>query len=897
MSLENKYKSIISNISDIIIEVGLDGKFTYVSPQIKKSFGYDPKDMIGKPMFKYVHPEDLTTIKEKIDEVIKTGRSVSVEFRTLHKDGHYVPIHAKGSIIKNVNEGRLTGIVRDITDLKTIEQKLKESEQRSRTTLDNLGDSLHVIDENFKIILINSDLAKGLKNLNLEEDIIGKDLLSVFNFLPENVYREYMHVFQTGKPLITEESVMIENQKIYSETRKIPIVDDGKVTRIITIVRNITKNKLAQKELKHSREELRKLNLELEEKVIERTKELQESEENFRKITEQSLVGILIVQENMIIYVNQAVEKLTEYSIQEMMEFTSKEILNIFHPKDRALVLERRRKQIEGDNSMSSISSYRILTKSGEIKWIQTFSKVMDFRGKKATLFTLIDMTDKKIAEEIQKASEEKYRHLFDNAPFSIVLLNSDGIIIDANSLAGNYIGYTKEDLIGKDFRELDLYSTKLLSLLIKKYEILRRGEKPDITAFQIKRKDGTPVWLRAQVSIIKIGKENLFVAIIQDITDIKEAEQKLKESEKMYRNLVNHITDAILELDINGIRTYVSPQFFNITGYTSEESIGGNGFERMHPEDIPKVKNVIEQALKSGEVVSVEFRTKHKDSHYVHCMAKGSVKEINGKMKIIATISDITDRKIAEQKLKESERILREQNLELKKLDELKNDFITIATHELKTPLVSISGYTELSLMQDESLEPELRDNLIRIQANSKRLERHINRLLDVMKIDAKKMELKIRPVNIDKIIKNCIADFQHQLKKKHLDISTEVDNDLHLIVDPFRMADVFSNLLLNAIKYSNKFGKIEITADINNQYCLFKVVDFGKGLSEDEIPQLFQKFVMFDQDLDTFKNGSGLGLYIAKGIINAHGGKIWAKSEGINKGSEFCFTIPIKS
>jgi len=238
----------------------------------------------------------------------------------------------------------------------------------------------------------------------------------------------------------------------------------------------------------------------------------------------------------------------------------------------------------------------------------------------------------------------------------------------------------------------------------------------------------------------------------------------------------------------------------------------------------------------------------------------------------------------------------LREQNIELKRLDQLKNDFITIAAHELKTPLSSVIGYADLIQAQFKDIDLEMKDYLKRVQNNSKRLANYISRLIDVMKIDAKKMDLRLESVNLYQIIHECISDFQFKIDEKKIETIISIPQDLTLKLDSFRILEIFSNLLSNAIKFTPEFGKIEITVEKLTDHYEFRIKDTGNGLSPEQIEKLFEKFVMLNRDPDEYKEGTGLGLYITKGLVEAHGGRIWVKSEGLDKGSEFCFTLPIE-
>jgi signal transduction histidine kinase len=239
----------------------------------------------------------------------------------------------------------------------------------------------------------------------------------------------------------------------------------------------------------------------------------------------------------------------------------------------------------------------------------------------------------------------------------------------------------------------------------------------------------------------------------------------------------------------------------------------------------------------------------------------------------------------------------LRQQNIELKELDKLKTDFISIAAHDLKTPLISVGGYIDLILLREKELSGEIKEDLNRVLNNVHRLEEYINRLLDVMKIDAKKVELVKREENIYKLIKSCLSDLDFQIRQKKLNINLRISKDLKLNIDRYRMSQILLNLLSNAVKFAPNNGNIDISFEEQEENIILKIKDDGKGLTAEEIQKIFGKFVSIEQGVDgysTLDKGSGLGLYIAKGFIEAHGGKIWVKSEGRDMGAEFSFNLP---
>src|SRR5918995_954825 len=251
--------------------------------------------------------------------------------------------------------------------------------------------------------------------------------------------------------------------------------------------------------------------------------------------------------------------------------------------------------------------------------------------------------------------------------------------------------------------------------------------------------------------------------------------------------------------------------------------------------------------------------------------------------------------------RLKEREEIIRIQYEKLKEADKMKDEFINVAAHELRTPIQPILGMTELlhSKIKDNAEQCELLDVAIR---NAKRLKRLANEILDVAKIESQSLLLKKEEFNLNDVIVNCVNDItinrysNSNGEKDEVKISYE-PKDIFLEADKERISQVISNLLSNALKATNK-GFISIMSDIsdnsnndnnNDKMAIISVKDTGQGIAPDILPKLFSKF------FSKFFEGTGLGLYISKSIVGAHGGKIWAESNLDGKGATFSFTLPL--
>ncbi|MHA1150599.1 MAG: PAS domain-containing sensor histidine kinase [Promethearchaeota archaeon] len=397
---------------------------------------------------------------------------------------------------------------------------------------------------------------------------------------------------------------------------------------------------------------------------------------------------------------------------------------------------------------------------------------------------------------------------------------------------------------------------------------------------------------------------------------ETSELKPKFKKSEDYYKLLIENSNDLIRVLDNWMKIEYINEKAHNRElGYTYEDLIGKNALNLIHHQEYKETRCFMRAVIKNGEAVR-EGRIKHKNGKWVWFEIKGKTFYANkNDQKFLFVCRNINERKKAEtilkelnkkleyrinertKELRESEKQLRLQNEKLKKLDQLKTDFITIAAHELKTPLVPIFGFIELILIQYPNLSKGIANNLKKIQMNAERLKNYIDQLMDVMKIDAKKIDLILTNTNISDLIKKSVDTLKFKAKEKNIMISLDLRENLFLQIDELRITQVIQNLVLNAIKFTPINGHIKISMESKNNETLISVSDDGIGLTKDDINALFKKFVRLNIDPDKFsknERGSGLGLYISKGIIKAHNGKIWVESEGKQKGSIFKVLLP---
>jgi len=247
-------------------------------------------------------------------------------------------------------------------------------------------------------------------------------------------------------------------------------------------------------------------------------------------------------------------------------------------------------------------------------------------------------------------------------------------------------------------------------------------------------------------------------------------------------------------------------------------------------------------------------------------------------------------------ERLKSTNKKLRQYTEKLREVDMAKEEFSSMITHELKTPLVPIQGYCEMLLngVYGE-VAPKQRQKIQIIHNNASRLLGLIQDVLDAHKLELGKMKLDMKEISARELVTQCINTFKPTMTEKNVALVDGVDSELRLKCDPRRLLQVLNNLTSNAVKFvPEQTGRIEISVRRDNGSLLFSVKDNGIGIPKEKQQYLFKKFYQVDTSLGRTAGGTGLGLAICRGIVEAHNGKIWVESEE-GKGSTFYFSIPI--
>jgi len=492
-------------------------------------------------------------------------------------------------------------------------------------------------------------------------------------------------------------------------------------------------------------------------------------------------------------------------------------------------------------------------------------------------------MDKKNGQEEIKlKESEDKFKAIFENNSAAIAIIEPDTTISMVNDAYCQMSGYSSEDVIGLswttqippgDLERLKEYNRKRLT---------DPKSAPDKYEFSFYKKNGEVRSALMSVSLIKSSHK-----IITSFTDITERE-RAEESVKRQADLLELVHDSIIMLDLNSKITFWSRGATERYGWTSEEAlekVSSVLLQTVFPIPFNDVKReLFQNGYWEGELSQT---TKDGSTLIVSSRWQLQNDSDNQPQSILETNNDITARKRSENALRESERNLRQ-------LNATKDKFFSIIAHDLKSPFNAILGFSQL--LKDEYSDLDSRSigyYASMINSSVQQAYNLLENLLEWAKTQQGNMPFKPVPVLLERLVSNTINGLQDTAGQKNIELINLIPNNLVLIADENMLGFIFRNMITNAIKFSNKDGKCEVSAKISDASAQITISDHGIGMSNESIAKLFLIETSFTTRGTANEKGSGLGLILCKEFVEKHGGKIRVESE-IGKGSTFSFNLP---
>jgi PAS domain S-box-containing protein len=521
----------------------------------------------------------------------------------------------------------------------------------------------------------------------------------------------------------------------------------------------------------------------------------------------------------------------------------------------------------------------------------------------KALLLSCTNIQKKKEQENDLLLESEMIFNYLDSIPYALVLSDYRGIITFWNKHATKLFRYGKSEVIGQP-----------ISLIMPgRYrkahegwdELISIGQSPvvgkiiEVTGL---RKDNTEFPIELAITTTRVKGNRFHGAIINDISKRKMAERLMIIAKNKYRMMFEKSPLGIFHFDENGIITQCNEILIKILDVPAEsvisKVIGFNIIESF--DDDHSLKKSIKHVLAGIPArYEDEFHSPFSDKIIPIKAEFSPVISDEGKfMGGVCVVEDFTERKAAEEALNKYAQDLAKANEELKSLDRMKDEFISNLRHELKTPLIPIKGYSEL--MYEGALgelSQKQKDAVEKMMLSSERLKRLIDSLLYVSITEGGNVDYSFVPLRISEVIDSAVHDRSPEIISKKHEVERLIAKDIPLINgDLDYLEEVFIDLIDNSIKFMHEGGVIKISAILQDDKKIHIMInDNGVGISEENLPQIFNRFYQVDGSSTRKYGGNGLGLYICKKIIEAHSGEIWAESK-IGVGTTIHILLPVK-
>ena len=574
--------------------------------------------------------------------------------------------------------------------------------------------------------------------------------------------------------------------------------------------------------------------LELANNITDRKKvegKLRASEEKYKVLVKNSAQAILVYQGHSFKFINGKVEQITGYSEDELL---SMNIIDLIHQKDRKRVTQLTKEFMQStltEKENLPTRTFRIVTKNGKTKWVTLKSVSIMWEEKPARLYFASDITELKL---IQQKLVKQQKNL--------------------------------EKLVSKRTEEMRIKQEKLVA--------------SNWALIEAKRT------LEASMNVLAENEREMNIIFENSLLGLAyiNSEGIITRANSVFSKITGILSDKIIGFNV--LKDPMNVDFIK----ASEKSLQGKVavYEgesvRAKKKGIRKVIKYVFNPINPGKISAqiltnldnIEIDSSASQKHEIRKVIKYVFNPINpGKIStpVLLSLEDVTENR---------------------DLENMKNQFMNTVTHELRTPLVSIKGYIEL-LLADSTIsnQEKIIEKLKIIERNSDRLIELTSELMDIRRLDSGKMILNFQEIDLLSNIEYCAMEIRPFMETKKQQFSVILpEKPLKIYGDEMRLCHVFSNILNNASKFTAEEGKITLSVNEKDDVFQISITDTGIGIRQEDIPKVFTPFVEIEKP--GYLSGMGLGLGVARGVVEMHGGKIWVESDGPDKGSKFFVELP---
>ncbi|MBD2341366.1 PAS domain-containing protein [Calothrix sp. FACHB-156] len=870
---ERRNATLAEAVPVAIFRFDTNNNCIYVNNHWSEITGRPIHAALGLGWIETLHPEDRDRIVREAPPILKPGESYQNEGRCLRPDGSIVWVYAQilpetdshGNVIGNI------GTLTDITERKQAEEQLRLQVQVLAQTHDSV---------------ISTNLDGYITSWNQGAE-------RVFGYSAEEALGQHLQLLypQPQMRLVLETEV-IAPLKAKGE-HEVEVTAQCKSGEIKDVLLSLS---LLRDQNQHP---VGMIGLSMDitaRKLAEAA--LRENEQLLRLALSGAHAGSWNweIQANKI---NWSPENYDLYGLDPSKNpIQYEDWYNTLHPDDKEAanaevirVVEQRLPEFN--------TEFRIVHPQRGICWLLALARVtFDNHGQPVRLSGInLDISDRKRAEEELRQSEEFNQRMLASSNDCIKVLDLDGRLLYINP--GGICLLEIDDLTPLLHTEWRCFwEGEMIQAADNAIALAKAGELARFQGYCPTAK-GTPKWWDVVLTPIRnpTGQVIQLLCISRDITDYKQAEKTIRQSEARYRYLAEAIPHLVWTCDAQGNCDYVNQRLCEYTGLKFEQALEFGWLASVHPEDMQQTQDLWKSAVANSTFYKHEYRfRRHSDGSYRwHLILGLPLKDEQEQvMKWFGTCTDIHDQKELEI---ERDRILQLEQVarnEAERANRIKDEFLAILSHELRSPLNPILGWTKL--LQSRRLdENKTAEALATIERNAKLQTQLIDDLLDIARILRGKLSLNADNVNLTFVIEAAIDTIRTAAVAKSILIHPELRNIGQVSGDAVRLQQVVWNLLSNAIKFTPNGGRVDIRLERVDQQAQIIVSDTGKGINPDFLPYIFESFRQEDVSITRKYGGLGLGLAIVRHIIEAHGGTVAVNSLGEGQGATFTVSLPL--
>ncbi|HEY9769758.1 MAG TPA: PAS domain-containing protein [Coleofasciculaceae cyanobacterium] len=791
-----------------------------------------------------------------------------------------------GEPLENVNlaESLLTIFASRIaTELERqqAEAALRLNEAQLQTLLDAAPFGIYLIDQDFRIRQVNPIALPFFEKI---VDLIGQDFDEVIHRMwpPEDadeVVQWFRHTLETGEAYFVPELIEERRDRRITEyyqwqINRVPLAE-GRYG-VVCYFRNIS----AQVQARQANAA---------------------SEARLRSFVEANVVGIMFGDIYGAIYeANDELLRIVGYTREDLeaerlswVDITPPEWLPldeqaIAEARDRGACTPYEKEYIRQDGSrVSVLIGYSLIGEARE-----------------ESVVFIVDLSNRKQAEAAVRESTARLKFLLEAAQFGDWDLNLSDRTASRSLRHDKIFGY--ESLLPEWTYEmfLDHVLPEAREEINRQYQSAINSNEPWDFECRIRRADDQVRWIWVSGYIYQNqGEATWMLGLVADITDRKQAEEALRESESRFQLATRAITGLIYDWNVQTGHIYRSEGLLRLVGVHPEAALPTADWwtERINPEDQARSHFDWKAAFAANGTLqdsySVEYRVRHADGHWVYVWDRGCLlRDASGQViRVVGSTADISERVQIE---RDRERILQQEQAarkEAEKANRIKDEFLAVLSHELRSPLNPILGWSQL-LLTGRLNATQTAEALQTIRRNATLQSQLIEDLLDVSRILRGKLALNVVPVPLARMITAALETVRLAAQAKNIQIQTVFSSDvIEVSGDAGRLQQIVWNLLSNAVKFTPNGGRVEVRLTQIDCQAQIQVSDTGKGIAPDFLPYVFERFRQEDGATTRQFGGLGLGLAIAHQLVELHGGSVFVDSAGEDQGATFTIRLPL--